>query len=150
MSSLLFHDVRIFTGETTIPTGSVLILDGKIHRVSSSRLEAPNACTEIISKPGHTLLPGLIDAHIHASGGTVVALPQSLRFGVTTVCDMQNEVEHVVSLREQSKETDAADYKTCSLAATVKGGWPEAVVTLHDKSPEVREYGDQSFHCISS
>ena len=30
-----------------------------------------------------------------------------------------------------------ADYKTCGVAATIDGGWPEPVVTAHDKSPEV-------------
>lgn len=137
MTSLLIRDVRIFTGEREIPNGSVLIAGGKIHQVSETRLNAPNSSTEVVSKPGHTLLPGFIDCHIHADSGSTVALPQSLRFGVTTVCDMHNEPPNVAKLRNQAKEdTDSADFKTCSLAATIKGGWPEAVVTAHDKSEE--------------
>lgn len=138
MASLLIRDVRIFTGEREIPNGSVLIADGKIHQVFESQLDAPEASTRVVSKPGHTLLPGFIDCHIHASSGNTVALPQSLRFGVTTVCDMHNEPPNVAKLRDQVREdTDSADFKTCSLAATIKGGWPEAVVTAHDKSEEV-------------
>ena len=86
MTSLLIKDVRIFTGEEEIPNGSVLIAGGKIHQVSSTQLDSPNADTKVISKPGHTLLPGFIDAHIHADQANTIALPQLLRFGVTTGC----------------------------------------------------------------
>ncbi|GAB7351944.1 hypothetical protein MBLNU459_g2480t1 [Dothideomycetes sp. NU459] len=137
MASFLIRDVRIFTGEEEIPNGSVLISNGQIRQVTNTRLEAPSSSTQVISKPGHTLLPGFIDAHIHANGGTPVALPQSLRFGVTTVCDMHNEPRNVVKLRKQaSEDPDSADFKTCSLAATIAGGWPEAVVVALDKSEE--------------
>ncbi|KAL1297012.1 hypothetical protein AAFC00_004606 [Neodothiora populina] len=136
MASILIRDVRIFTGEEEIPNGSVLVEEGKINSVSRSSIDPPSPSMTVISKPGHTLLPGLIDAHIHADKGNPVALPQSLRFGVTTVCDMQNEPHNVVKLRKQAESKGVADFKTCSLAATIKGGWPEAVVTAHDESDE--------------
>jgi len=88
MASFLVSDVRIFDGEKTIDSGSVLVEHGKISQVSTSPISFSGTK---ISKPGHTLLPGLIDVHIHANGGSGVALPQSLRCGVTTVCDMANE-----------------------------------------------------------
>lgn len=37
-SSLLIKDVRIFDGEREIPSGSVLIQDGMIRRVSDASL----------------------------------------------------------------------------------------------------------------
>jgi len=63
----------------------------------------------------------------------------ALRFGVTTFMDMHNEIPNVTTLRKQSKEnpTDAADFKTCGIAATIENGWPIPVVTAHDKSEEV-------------
>lgn len=87
MTSFLIEHVRIFTGETVVESGSVLVEGGKIAQVSDQALPFHG---KKISKPGHTLLPGLIDVHIHANGGNDVALPQSLRFGTTTVCDMHN------------------------------------------------------------
>ncbi len=69
-----------------------------------------------------------------------VALPQSLRFGVTTVCDMGNEWENILKLREQIKGRDCADLKTTSFAATVEGGWRAPVVLAHSQSEEVRAY----------
>ena len=85
MSSFLMKDLRIFDGETTIENGSILVEDGKISKVSSSTIgyDGPT-----FSRPGHTVFPGLIDVHIHADKANEVALTQSLRLGLTTVCDM--------------------------------------------------------------
>ncbi|KAI6870866.1 hypothetical protein KC343_g2854 [Hortaea werneckii] len=138
MTSFLITDVRIFDGEEVIAeAGSVLVENGKITKVSTSSSISFDGPT--YSKPGHTLLPGLIDAHIHANNGNTVALPQSLRFGVTTVCDLHNEYFNIQKLRQQIKGGDCADLKTTSYAATIENGWPMFVVlALHD-SPEVRE-----------
>lgn len=85
MTSFLIKDVRIFDGEDTIEKGSVLVEGGEISKVSSGSIDFSGTT---YSKPGHTLLPGLIDTHIHANSASPIALPQALRFGVTTVCDM--------------------------------------------------------------
>lgn len=82
MTSFLIKDVRIFDGENTIEKGSVLAENGKISKVTSSAIDFDGPT---FSRPGHTLLPGLIDSHIHANSANPVALPQALRFGVTTV-----------------------------------------------------------------
>lgn len=140
MASFLIKDVRIFTGTTTIENGSVLVENGSISQVSSSPPGSYSGTT--FSKPGHTLLPGLIDAHVHLDGGNDVALPQALRFGSTTVCDMHNEPHNIRTLLKQLKQQgDAvcADFKTTQFSATIDGGWPMAVVTAFDKSEETRK-----------
>ena len=58
-STLLIKDVRIFDGENEISSGSVLVENGLIKRVSEGVLNAPDASTVVISKPGHTLIPGI-------------------------------------------------------------------------------------------
>lgn len=135
MASFLIKDVRIFDGENTIDNGSVLVEHGKISKVSSDPIDFSGTT---ISKPGYTLFPGLIDTHIHANNGNDVALPQSLRFGVTTVCDMHNEWPNIQKLRKQIEEGDCADLKTTSFAATIEMGWPMPIVLAHSDSPEVR------------
>ena len=134
MASFLIKDVRIFDGENTIENGAVLVESGKISKVSSSGIQYDGTT---FSKPGHTVLPGLIDVHIHADQGNEIALPQSLRFGVTTVCDMHNEWYNILKLREQMKGGDCADLKTTSFAATIDMGWPMPVVLAHSKSEQV-------------
>ncbi|KAM3419763.1 aryldialkylphosphatase [Cercospora zeina] len=124
MASFLIKDVRIFDGETTTESGCVLVEHGKISRVSNEAIEYDG---KVISKPGHTLLPGLIDVHVHCDNANPIALPQALRFGCTTLCDMHNEFPNIQKLREQVKGGDCADIKTTSYAATIDGGWPEAI-----------------------
>lgn len=138
MATFLIRDVRVFTGENTIEDGYLLVSDGKIKSVGPVS-EVPQdipPSTNTYSRPGHTLLPGLIDCHIHADRADPEALPQSLRFGVTTVCEMHNELPNVLKLQQQTKEPDTASYKTAGQAATIENGWPIPVILAHDKSPE--------------
>jgi imidazolonepropionase-like amidohydrolase len=135
MPPFVLRDIRIFTGEDTIAEGFIIVEDGKIKSVGPVS-ELPSTSHKTYSKPGHTLLPGLIDCHIHADMADPQALPQALRFGVTTVCEMQNELGNVQKLKKQASEPDTASYKTAGQAATVENGWPIPVILAHDKRPE--------------
>ena len=63
----LIRDARLFLGDgTMVDQGSVLIKDGKIAEIFTG--PAPDASTlkaEPIEGAGKTLLPGLIDVHVH-------------------------------------------------------------------------------------
>ena len=134
MASFLLKDVRIFDGEDTIDNGSVLVQNGKISKVSSSSIDYDG---KVFSRPGHTVLPGIIDVHNHVDKGNAIALPQALRFGVTTVCDLHNEWHNIEKLKKQIEGGDCANLKYASFSATVDMGWPMPVVLAHDKSEEV-------------
>ncbi|KAJ4361707.1 hypothetical protein N0V95_001600 [Ascochyta clinopodiicola] len=137
MASFLLRDVRVFTGDSTLEEGYILVSNGKIKSVGpTSSIPQLEDSVKTYSKPKHTLLPGLIDCHIHADRADPEALPQSLRFGVTTVCEMQNELPNVLKLQKQTKQPDTASYKTAGQAATIENGWPIPVILAHDKSPE--------------
>ncbi|KAF1950480.1 hypothetical protein CC80DRAFT_455626 [Byssothecium circinans] len=135
MASFVIRDVRIFTGEETIKEAYIHVENGKIKAIGPTS-SAPHTSLKTYSKPGHTLVPGLIDCHIHADGANPIALIQALRFGVTTVCEMHNELPNVQKLKKQALEPDTASYKTAGQAATIENGWPIPVITAHDKSPE--------------
>ena len=135
MASFMIKDARIFTGEDVLEGGNVLVENGIIKYVG---IDAPDTDVRIVSGSGSTLIPGLIDAHIHADKGKVLAVEQALRFGVTTVLDMFNEPVNVAKLKKVAKERkDVADFKSSCLAATVDQGWPAPIVTMHDRSEEV-------------
>lgn len=136
MAPFLLRDVRIFTGEETVEEGYVYVRDGKIQSVGPVSA-VPAVSIKTYSKPGHTLLPGLIDCHIHADMADPKALPQALRFGVTTVCEMHNELDNVRKLKKQALEPDTASYKTAGQAATIENGWPIPVILAHNATPEV-------------
>ena len=62
---ILFTNVHVFDGvsETRIENANVLVVDNLIAEVSAEPLAAANA--RIIDGGGRTLMPGLIDAHVH-------------------------------------------------------------------------------------
>ncbi|KAK0507017.1 hypothetical protein JMJ35_010475 [Cladonia borealis] len=141
MTSFVINDVRIFTGEEVLESGSVLVEDGIIRYVGR---ETPSVDLPIITASNSTLMPGLIDAHIHADKGQVLAIEQSLRFGVTTVLDMHNESWNVTKLKKiAAQRKDVADFKSACFGATVDQGWPEAIVKIHDHSEETSKEIDK-------
>jgi Imidazolonepropionase and related amidohydrolases len=124
INRLLIHDVRVFDGEKVIEHRSVLIENGRIRRISGPDLKADNA--EIISGRGRTLLPGLIDAHVHVAPNVDSALRQTLSFGVTTVLDMFTSPDTLKKLKAIRAEDppNLADVRTAGIGATAPGGHP--------------------------
>jgi imidazolonepropionase-like amidohydrolase len=68
------------------PNGHVLVLDGRISRVSTGALPEVPGEIEQIDAGGRVLLPGLIDVHVHIFDETDLAA--GLSRGVTTVRNM--------------------------------------------------------------
>ncbi|GAA3167602.1 amidohydrolase family protein [Blastococcus jejuensis] len=59
---------RAFDGERLLPGGALVLVDGdRIAGVESARFPVPAGCA-VTDLPGATLLPGLIDAHVHLCG----------------------------------------------------------------------------------
>jgi len=118
---LVFKDVRIFDGEKIIPRTTVIIEGSRIAALGTD-LAVP-AGSEIIDGKGLTLLPGLIDAHVHAfSPGD---LRRSLLFGVTTVMDMMTTpgfLQPIKARQAASGTPDMADLFSAGTAATAPGG----------------------------
>lgn len=81
---LAIRNVRLFDGERVVPSSDVIVRDGKIESVGSGTTIPAGA--EIVDGRGKTLLPGLIDSHVHV--WTADNLKQCLAFGVTAVIDM--------------------------------------------------------------
>ncbi len=66
MSAILFTNAAVFDGDGPQLTrgAEVLVADGLIQAFSERPLARPAAC-EVIDLGGRTLMPGLIDAHVH-------------------------------------------------------------------------------------
>ncbi|KAM0499050.1 hypothetical protein ACHAP8_005754 [Fusarium lateritium] len=152
INTFIVEDIKIFDGHDFIVNGFVIIRDGLIVDVGSGK---PDKCIGQhilrISRPQHTLIPGLIDAHIHALAGNTDSVEQSLRFGVTTVCDMHNEVEDIMRLKqlvgEPQNKTKYSDYKYAGIGAIIEGGWP---IPVMKKELESVPQGEKILNAIVS
>ena len=129
------RDVRVFDGERIAERQSVVVRDGRIDAVGAAEVLKVPPGADTISGDGRTLLPGLIDSHVHVSQfWQVEALQQALAFGVTTVVDMWTGppppgFAGVPALRrlkelEALDRADLASVRTAGTGATAPGGHP--------------------------
>jgi len=115
-----YANVRIFDArESSRPTASRSRM-AKSSRSGRTSLQLPIA--QVIDGSGDTLLPGLIDSHVHAWIREV--LEMGLVMGVTTELDMYMRWEDALKWRaEESKgASDIADFRTGGTAIAVAGG----------------------------
>ena len=113
-------DVTVFDGEEFLPHRDVWVEEGRIRAVGQ-RLNLPDGLPRVDGR-GHTLLPGLIDAHTHTYGA---ALSDALRFGVTTVLDQFTApmlARGKRRAREELGRGSEADLFSAGNLATAPGG----------------------------
>jgi len=111
----LIKEVCFFDGEKFQPKADILFKHGKILEVGQNLTSSKE--TEVIPGNGMTLIPGLIDAHVHiwAEGH----LRQSLIFGVTTVVDMFMSVEQMQLIKKKQSAGEGDDTATLISAGTL-------------------------------
>jgi len=115
----LIRNTRIFIGDgPVVENGSVLVRDGKIAEVYAASA-APDPDTlhaDVVEGAGKTLLPGLIDVHVHLGGpaalsgsaagydpaGSMPRAAAALLFsGVTTARSVGDQLNRSLALRRQ-------------------------------------------------
>jgi imidazolonepropionase-like amidohydrolase/ABC-type multidrug transport system permease subunit len=139
--SYLIRGGRIFIGTgKVIESGAILVVDGKIAEVYEG--EGPDPKTvkaSVIEASGKTILPGLIDVHVHL-GAPAGFLPDMSRYqpesamerhlaaylysGVTAVRSVGDPLDTVLKVREamNSGEKLGAEVFTCGPLFTAPGG----------------------------
>ncbi|MSV30142.1 MAG: hypothetical protein EXQ52_15570 [Bryobacterales bacterium] len=118
--TILFRGVRIFTGDgMTIESGGVLVKNGKIEAVYDGATPEPASLkAEVVEGAGKTLLPGLVDAHVHlgAPGGigesaeaynAQINVPRELAAylysGVAAVRSVGDPLEALLAVRRETE-----------------------------------------------
>lgn len=117
---VIIRNVRIFDGEKLFDANSVTVYGGKISAVGRN-LPIP-AGAQVIDATGDTLLPGLIDSHVHLWKRD--ELKQALVFGNTTVLDMFMWWQMAKQWKQEELKgaSDIADFRTAGFAFATPGG----------------------------
>lgn len=134
MSTIAIINARIFDGERVLDATSAVIDGQRIHSVGG---DIP-AEAEVVDARGATLLPGLIDAHVHTSEA---GLELALAFGVTTELEMQGMFTRD-NRRHVSEDDRLADVRSAGFGITPPGGHPSELMGEHDDHDEQDEHGD--------
>ncbi|MEJ5224013.1 MAG: N-acetylglucosamine-6-phosphate deacetylase [Anaerolineales bacterium] len=156
MSTLHILGATILTPEAVLPNHSLLIENGRIASISSAPIESD---APTLNARGYTLIPGLIDIHIHGGDGADMmdATPEAIatiarflaRHGVTaylpTTITASPEATRkaIANLRGLPQPTDGARHLGIHLEGPYlcheqRGAQPEA----HLRNPDPAEYAD--------
>ena len=109
-------NARVFDGERVFGRRTVTISGAIVLAVG----DEPPAGATIIDASGGTLLPGLIDSHVHTD---LDGLRDALRFGVTTELEMQGHWT-AKQRRNIAERDDVADLRSSGMGVTPPGGHP--------------------------
>ncbi|WP_152399022.1 amidohydrolase family protein [Paenibacillus cellulositrophicus] len=122
-------NARIFDGEQVIEARNVLIQGETIIAVGT---DVPEDAV-IVDANHATLLPGLIDAHVHTSIG---GLRDAVKFGVTTELEMNGDFTERGRAIQLKNVEGAADVRSAGTAITAPGGHPDELLPDGDEIPE--------------
>jgi imidazolonepropionase-like amidohydrolase len=109
-------NARIFDGESLIDSKTVLIEGERIRNIGEV---VPTGAT-VIDAHNATLMPGLIDAHVHTD---IDGLHDALLFGVTTELEMMGRWSFK-ERKEIAERHDVADIRSAGMGVTPPGGHP--------------------------
>ncbi len=151
--SVLFQNAKIFVGNgTVIPDGAVLVRNGKIEQVfSTPPANTKSLDANVVDATGKTLIPGLIDMHVHigAPGGVYQdvskymdpnagkrRLAAYLYSGITAVRSTGDFLDDSLKLRSliNSGEYLGAEFFACGPLFTAEGGHPEELIKRFPQS----------------
>jgi imidazolonepropionase-like amidohydrolase len=132
------------TGANPVPDSLLVVTDGRVvfaGRASAEALRSLPAGARQVDVSGRWIIPGLIDAHVHAESDD--DLRSMLRWGVTSVRLMAEDVAQAVRLAAESRtRPDVPEVFPAAPIFTVKGGWwsqgqpPDANLDRFPATPE--------------
>ena len=150
--ALLIEKVTLIdgTGRPAVQGANVLVEGDRITAVSTDDVEVPSGATRI-DGTGRYLIPGLMDMHIHLSGGRgpgggndqtgIRALHGFLYSGITSVYDAGNNPDYILGLRARERAGDIVSpriFATGGLVTVPGGHGGGGGATLVDSWPEAK------------
>ncbi len=121
-------NTNVFNGNEILGLKNVVFQNGIIISISN---EVPTDA-EIINGESCTLMPGLIDAHVHTSEDS---LREALKFGITTELEMQGSMTKKGREIQIKNWSNVADVRSSGMALTAPGGHPDELIPKEDGIP---------------
>lgn len=118
----------VFDGNEMIGKRNVIFQKGKIIDISGN---IPTGA-QIINGTGCTLMPGLIDSHVHTSEDS---LRDAILFGVTTELEMQGSMTKKGRELQLKNKHDISDVRSAGMALTAPGGHPDELIPKEEGIP---------------
>ena len=112
MAFTILH-TRLADRGAALPADCLRVANGRITAIGGPEIAQPG--DKLVDGSGATLLPGLIDAHVHLAPGCVQL---AAAYGVTTQLDQFSMPEVI------DRETPRSSFRTSGIGATAPGGHP--------------------------
>jgi imidazolonepropionase-like amidohydrolase len=123
---LAIRHARVIHGDGRVtPRATVFVSSGRISRIDTAPAADAVPARRAIEASGQTLIPGLIDAHVHVEPWSA---PLFLKYGVTSVRDVHNAPDHILPL---TRGDSPARPRIVAAGAMLDGPgsfWPDAIV----------------------
>ncbi len=116
---LVIENVKVFDGDTIINNATILVKDGIIIDITLET-ERNFSSVKNINAKGKMLIPGLINAHVHAFDKS--NLKEASKAGVLTLIDLFNSPSNVVEQKKHSDSSQYAYYYSSGFVVTAPDG----------------------------
>ncbi len=132
---LVIENIKIFDGDKIIDDATILVKNGVISHISLETGRSYSG-TKVINGKGKMLIPGLINAHVHAFSNE--NLKEAAKAGVLTLIDLFNAPSNVLEQKTYSDSSQYAYYYSSGFAVTApKGhttqyGFPVPTISVPD------------------
>ena len=132
---LAIRHARVVHGDGRVTArASVFVSSGRVARIDTTSAADAVPARRTVEAAGQTLIPGLIDAHVHVEPWSA---PLFLRYGVTAVRDVHNTPEVILPL---TRDDSPARPRIVAAGAMLDGPgsfWPNAIVVTDIASVRV-------------
>ena len=129
---LAIRRARVVHGDGRVtPLATVFVASGRIARIDTTPEAARVPARRSIDADGSTLIPGLIDAHVHLAPW---AEPLLLKHGVTSVRDVHNAPGTILPLARGDAPSRPRVVAAGAMLDGPGSAWPDAIVVADPAS----------------
>jgi N-acetylglucosamine-6-phosphate deacetylase len=139
MKSTLFRNAKIYSRDITMECGSLLISDsGKIDRFGEGDIDVSDQ-VEVVDLQGRTIIPGLIDIHIHGGNGYSVMDGEYKSLAEISAFHAKNGTTSFLATTTTGAREDIVKALDCA-ARSMEVGLPGAdLIGVHLEGPFINE-----------